>query len=202
MAITRWIGLAAAVGILAGCAGRAAEDAVDRAEQAVATVRQEGERVGPEVLRSLEDDLAAARRAISAKDHATAKTMAAAISERAEEFGRSLAERRANLESDWAILRGAMNANLDSLRNRLDRFAAGTPLPAGVVRPGLPAARAVLDSALAVWPGIQSEFDAGQLAVAMAKAIALRVRVSEAMAAVGLAVDDRAWGNLQLRPAP
>lgn len=200
MAITRWISLAA-VGTLAGCAGRAAENAVDRAEQAVAAVRQEGERVRPDVLRALEDDLAAARRAINAEDYATAKTMAATIPERAAEFGRSLAEQRATLESDWAILRGAMDANLDSLRSRLDRFAAGTPLPAGVTRAGLPAARAVLDSALAVWAGIQGEFEAGQLAVAMAKAVALRVRVSEAMTAVGLAADDRAWGNLQIRPA-
>ncbi len=201
MAITRWIGFAA-VGIVAGCAGRAAEDAVARAEQAVATVREEGERVRPEALGPLEDDLAAARRAIAAKDYGTAKTLAALIPARAEEFGRSLAERRASLAGDWAILRGAMDANLDSVRIRLDRFAAGSPLPPGVARAGLPAARAVLDSALAVWPGIQAEFDAGHLAVAMAKAIALRVRVSEAMAAVGLAADDRAWGNLQLRPAP
>lgn len=198
----RWIGLGAVLGLVVGCAGRAAEEAVARAEQAVAAVREEGERVRPDALGPLEDDLAAARRAIVAKDYGTARTVAAAIPARAEEFGRSLAERRASLEGEWAILSGAMEANLDSLRTRLDRFAAGRSLPAGVTRAGLPAARAVLDSALAVWPGIKGEFDAGQLAVGMAKAMALRVRVSEAMTAVGLAADDRAWGNLQLRPAP
>lgn len=202
MRTRRWIAATVVTVLVAGCARQAAEQALANAEQAVAPLREQAAKVMPDGLAPLDEALAAGRRALEAKDYAAASAAVAEVPARAEQLGRELEERKSKLTSDWTVLQGAMAANLDSVRVRLERFGPGARLPAGVSRAALPRARAVLDSATQAWPGIEAEFAGGNLATAMARAMALRVAVSEAMTAVGLPADDRAWGNLQLRPAP
>jgi hypothetical protein len=202
MRTMRLAALALVATTLAGCARRAAELALANAERAVAEVAGDAANVMPGAAAPLEEALAAGRHALERGDYAAAAAALQDLPSRADALSRQVAERREQLTADWTTLSAAMAANLDSVDARLARFGAGGPLPAGVDRRGLPAARAVRDSAARAWPAVRAEFEGGNLAGAMGQAMALRARVSEAMLAVGLAADDRAWGNLQLRPAP
>jgi hypothetical protein len=53
---------------------------------------------------------------------------------------------------------------------------------------------------MAEWPSVTEAWTAGNLAGAMKQAAAMKAKVSEAMLAVGLAADEKAWGNQMSAP--
>lgn len=193
--------LLAAGAFLGGCnsARRDAEAEIHAADSAVSAVDQMAAKVAPERTGELSTSLTAARTAFETGDYPAAAQGAREVQARAQALADSVPARRAALTADLQLLSEAMPRNLDSVRLRIDRAARGQR-PRGLTREGLDSVRAIHDSARQAWPGIQAMIDSGDLAAAFAQAIQLRNRVSAAMVALGLAADQRAWGNLQLAP--
>ena len=189
--------------LLAGCGGAesAARSALDAAEQSLAAAAPAAEPVVPELVANARSAIAAGHEMLEQGDAESALESAKAAASVAAALPARAAEARAQLEDEWGRMRPAMVANLDSVRARLDRFRRAGSLPVGVTPEGLERARETHAAAAVTWPDVVAEYDAGRLATAMDRAMNLRVKVSEAMEAVGLVADDRAWGNLQLRAA-
>lgn len=198
----RWaaaLGLAVLMGACGGAAGTA-RAALDAAERSLGEVAPAAEPVVPEFVKEARHAIASAREMLEQGDADGALRRANSATAKVAELPQQAEEARTRLTDEWSRMQPAMVANLDSVGARVDRFSRGR-LPAGVTREGVEAARETVNAAKVTWPEIEAEQKAGNLAAAMDRAMALRVKVSEAMTALGMAADDRAWGNLQLRPA-
>lgn len=199
---TRWIGLMAAVWISAGCnnARRSAEDALEAADSAVAVVTPEATKVVPEQLGPLTARLSTARSAFDERDYESALAGARDVQEMAQRIQDSIPARLALLRQDLDTLAVYMPRNLDAIKQRIDRADRSGRPPRGMSAEKFAEVKEIHASATREWPAVDSTLRAGDVGAAFARAIQLRNRVSEGLLALGLASDDRAWGNLQVRP--
>lgn len=197
-----WIGLVAAVGISAGCnnARRSAEAALGAADSAVAAVTPEASKVVPEQLGPLTARLSTARSAFEERDYEGALAGARDVQAMAQRIQDSIPARLTSLRQDLDTLAVYMPKNLDAIKQRIDQADRSGRPPRGVSAEKYAEVKEIHAAASREWPAVDSTMRAGDVGAAFAKAIQLRNRVSEAMVALGLAADDRAWGNLQVRP--
>lgn len=196
------LGLMAAVGISAGCnnARRSAEGALESADSAVAAVTPEASKVVPEQLGPLTARLSTARSAFDERDYEGALTGARDVQAMAQRIQDSIPARLASLRQDLDTLAVYMPKNLDAIKQRIDQADRSGRPPRGVSAEKYAEVKEIHATATREWPAVDSTMRAGDVGAAFAKAIQLRNRVSEAMVTLGLAADDRAWGNLQVRP--
>jgi hypothetical protein len=96
--------------------------------------------------------------------------------------------------ADFATLNEAMPRNLEAIKQKLARP------PRSLSRERLADLQKTYDEGMAEWPAIAQEFQSGAMASAMGKAFGLKTKVSEAMVALGLSADEKAWGNLITQP--
>ena len=195
-------GLALLALVATGCGGAksSAQTAVTAAELAVSGAGPDVENVLPERLKALQAAAASAREAFDRKEYQAAAAAAKDIPARVKELADALPQERTALNEEWRTMSMVMPANLDSVRVRLDKLGKSKRLPAGMDATKVDAARQTYEAAMQEWPVITAAFNGGKLADALARASALRVRVSDAMTSVGMTADDKAWGNLQVRP--
>ena len=113
---------------------------------------------------------------------------------RAAEVEAKLDQLAKDLSADFATLNEAMPRNIEAIKQKLARP------PRSLSRERLAELKATADSATAEWAAIAQEFQSGAMASAMGKAFGLKARVSEAMVALGLSADEKAWGNLITQP--
>lgn len=181
---------------LVACSGqkRAAEDAVAAADSAVTAITPEAERAGPELLQPLTTALGEAKAALESRDYETAVARASDIPARATEVSAKLEQNKKDLAADFATLSEAMPRNIAAIQLRLLRP------PRSLSRERVAELKATADSATVQWDAIKQEFQGGAMASAMGKAFGLKARVSEAMVALGLSADEKAWGNLITQP--
>jgi hypothetical protein len=201
-AMRSWIGLVAAVGISAGCnnARRSAEAALASADSAVAAVTPEASTVVPEQLGPLTARMATARSAFDERDYEGALAGARDVQAMAQRIQDSIPVRLATLRRDLDTLAVYMPKNLEAIKQRIDQADRSGRPPRGVSAEKYAEVKEIYAAATREWPAVDSTMRAGDIGAAFAKAIQLRNRVSEALLALGLAADDRAWGNLQVRP--
>lgn len=197
-----WIGLMAAVGISAGCnnARRSAEAALAASDSAVAAVTPEASKVMPEQLGPLTGRVSTARSAFEAGDYEGALAGARDAQAMAQRIQDSIPARLASLRQDLDTLAVYMPKNLAAIKQRIDQADRSGRPPRGVSAEKFAEVKEIYESASREWPSVDSTAQGGDVGAAFAKAIQLRNRVSEALLALGLASDDRAWGNLQTRP--
>lgn len=182
--------------LVAACGGprKAAEQAIAAADSALAPVQAEAARVAPEQLQALTAAIADARSALESGDFERAAAGVKDIPARATELGTTVEKLKKDLSADFATLSEAMPRNLEAIKAKLARP------PRSLSRERLAELQASYDSATAAWPAIAQEFQGGAMASAMAKAFGLKAKVSETMTALGLAADEKAWGNLVTQP--
>lgn len=181
---------------LAACGGakKAAEQAIAAADSAVSAVAPEAQAVAPELLQPLTTAVNEAKDALAAKDYEKAAGLSTDIPARAAEVSVKVEQAKKDLAADFATLSGTMPTNLVAVKAKLDRP------PRSLSRERLSELRATIDSAVVAWPAIIGEYQSGAIASAMSKAFALKARVSEVMVALGMAADEKAWGNLVSQP--
>ena len=197
-----WIGLMAAVGISAGCnnARRSAEAALEAADSAVAAVTPEASKVVPEQLGPLTARLSTARSAFDERDYEGALAGSRDVQAMAQRIRDSIPARLTSLRQDLDTLAVYMPRNLDAIKQRIDQADRSGRPPRGISAEKYAEVKEIHAAATREWPSVDSTMRAGDVGAAFSKAIQLRNRVSEALLALGLAADDRAWGNLQVRP--
>ena len=182
---------------LAGCGGKAkkaAEQSIAAADSSVAAVSVEAQRVAPELLQPVTAALTEAKASFAAKDYEKALAQSSDIPARATEVAAKVEQAKKDQAADFATLNMAMPKNLVAIGAKILKP------PRSLSRERLAEIKLAADSAAAAWPAIVQEFQSGAMASAMSKAFALKTRVSELMVSLGLAADEKAWGNLITQP--
>jgi hypothetical protein len=182
--------------VLSGCGGakRAAEQAVASADSAVAAVSGEAQRVAPELLQPLVAAVTDAKASIGAGEYEAATAAVSDIPTRVAEVSKTVEQLKTDFAADFATLSEAMPRNLEAIKQKLARP------PRSLSRDRLADLQKTYDEGMAEWPVIAQEFQGGEMASAMGKAFGLKAKVSEAMVALGLSADEKAWGNLITQP--
>jgi len=80
----------------------------------------------------------------------------------------------------------------------LDRAARTRRYPPGLNAQAVDSLKQVVASARQEWAEAETMSGSGNLAQALAKGLEIKGRVSQAMVAVGMVADDRAWGNVRV----
>lgn len=179
-----------------GCGGakRTAEQAVAAADSAIAAVSGEARRVAPELLQPLSAAVTDAKASIAAGEFEAATAAVGDIPARVADVSKALEQLKKDFAADFATLNEAMPRNLEAIKQKLTRP------PRSLSRERLVDMQKTYDEGMAEWPGIAQEFQGGEMASAMGKAFGLKAKVSEAMVALGLSADEKAWGNLITQP--
>ena len=189
--------------LLAGCSGAKgkADAAIAAADQAIAGLGPDAAKVLPFEVQQLTAAVTAARDTLAKGDPVAALAAVADIPTRATELGSRVAAKHDQLKAELDTLGYAMTKNLAGIQAKVDEFAKTKRLPKGLDAAGLAMVKETLASATQEWDQIKSEIQSGELASAFGKGTALRLKVSEALMAVGLVADDPAWHNLTLPPS-
>lgn len=182
--------------VVSGCGGakRAAEQAVAAADSAIAAVSGEAERVAPELLQPLVAAVTDAKASIGAGQYEAATAAVSDIPARAADVSKTVEQLKKDFAADFATLSEAMPRNLEAIKQKLARP------PRSLSRERLADLQKAYDEGMVEWPAVTQEFQSGAVGSAMAKAFGLKAKVSEAMVALGLSADEKAWGNLITQP--
>jgi len=191
----RIAGLTLAVTLVA-CGGprRAAEQAIAAADSALAPIADEAARVAPEQLQPLTAAVADARGALANGDFEAAAAGVKDVPAQVLALAGSVEQLKKDYAADFATLSEAMPRNLEAVKQKLAKP------PRSLSQGRLTELRATLDGAVTEWQAVVQEYQSGAVASAMGKAFGLKARVSEAMVALGLSSDGKAWGNLITQP--
>ncbi len=182
--------------LAAACSGarNAAQTAIAGADTALAVIGGEAARVVPDSLAPLTAAVAAAKDSLAAKRYQAALALVSDIPARANGLAQTIVREKATITEEINVLNAAMPRNLGLLKGRIDRYP-GRRLPPRVSRETFDSVKATWSDGAGEWSRIMTAFQAGNLYDAITRATALKLRVSRAMEAMGLAADARAWGN-------
>lgn len=188
---------------LAACGGlkSTAEQSISMAEAAVNSVAPAAEKVLPDDLMALTGAISAAKVAFEAGKYQPVIDGLKDVPAQATALGDRVKQETTRLTDEWSTLSVAMPRNLEAVKARLEQLGKARKLPQGVDAAKLESAKAAYDAAMAEWPSATEAWTAGNLSAAMSQALALKAKVSEAMMAIGLAADEKAWGNQMSAPA-
>lgn len=181
---------------VAACAGgrSRAQSAITAAEEALAPIANEAGRVVPDQLKPLTDAVLVAKDYVGRGEYDSALVMVQDIPDRTDSLAQVIVREKAVITEDMNVLNVAMPRNLAAVKTRLDRISPRR-LPRGMSRETYDSVQITYQDGTREWPRIMAAYTAGELHDAITRATALRLRVSRAMEAVGLAADARAWSN-------
>ena len=190
--------------LAAGCSsakGRARAD-VAAAERAVAALPPDATKVVPEQVKPLTDAVNQGKDQLAKGDYAAASTSVRQVSAQAKLVGDSLAAWKVALSATLDTLSVAIPRNLAAIKAKLDSIGKAKKLPRGLDEQELKEAQDTYAAASAEWTEVMQSFHAGDLASAMVRAQAIKIRVTHSLMALGLVADERAWSNVTLPPKP
>ncbi len=188
---------------LAACGGlkSTAEQAIAMADAAIAAVAPAAEKVLPDDLAALTGAVASAKAAFARGEFQPVIDGLQDVPAQAAALGDRVRGEIARLTDEWKILTVAMPRNLEAVKAELGKLGKARRLPQGMDAAKLEFAKGAHAAAVAEWPAVTEAWTAGNLAAAMNQAAAVKGKVSEAMLAVGLAADEKTWGNQMSPPA-
>jgi hypothetical protein len=195
---------AVALALVAGCSGPSAkaDAAITNASEAITAIGADAEKVLPYEVEQLKRTVAAARDTLAKGGYAAAEALVAEVPVRAQELAGKVAAKRVQLTAELDTLGVALKKNLDAIQARLDEFARTRRFPRGVTQARVDSVKQVLATAPEEWNAIQAQIQAGELDAAYGKGTVLRLKVSQALEAVGLVSGEAEWHNLTMPPKP
>ena len=195
---------AVALALVAGCSGPSAkaDAAITAASESITALGADAEKVMPYEVQQLKSAVAAARDTLAKGGYAAAEALVAEVPVRAQELSGKVAAKRVQLTAELDTLGFALKKNLAAIQARLDEFARTRRFPRGVTQARVDSVKQVLATAPEEWSAIESQIQAGELDAAYGKGTVLRLKVSQALEAVGLVSGEAEWHNLTLPPKP
>ena len=171
---------------LAACSQKGpAEAALKAAETSVNDVKAEGAQYAPEQTKGLMVSFAAAQDAFNKGDYKTAQEVAQGIPAKAKDVSAAIAARKDELGKAWAGLSG-VPAMVEQIKARVEALGAMKKLPKDMDAARLEAAKASLAEMTKNMGEASDAYKAGNLNDAVAKGNAIKAKVTDTMAALGL----------------
>ncbi|MEZ4589169.1 MAG: hypothetical protein R2909_22580 [Gemmatimonadales bacterium] len=174
------VSLVTAIGLgVGGCAERSARSAVETAENQIAAIRDEAQKVAPDRLKSLSDSLESIKSRLSGGDYRSVVMSARSISALTRDLEANMANTRSQLQTAFQSASNELPGQLDAAIAKVNQVAGLRRLPAGID----PAKFNTLQTESATWMDswnkAKADFDAGNLAQAMSAVNSLRAKVRE-----------------------
>lgn len=162
-----------------------AEAALTAAQTAVDGVKADAAKYVPDQARSLSAAMADARAAFDKGDYKAALDAANAIPAKAKDVATAAAAKKDELAKAWASY-ADVPAMVDQIKAKVDALGAMKKLPKDMDKAKLEAARASLADITKGMGEAMEASKAGNMADAVAKGSAIKAKVTELMATLGL----------------
>ena len=163
-----------------------AEAALKAAETSMNEVKADGARYAAEQTKGLMLSYTTAQDAFNKGDYKAAMEIAQGIPAKAKDVTAAVAARKDELTKTWTGLASTLPAQVEQIKTRVDALAAMKKLPKDMDAGKLDAAKAALADVTKVWGDASEAFKSGNLIDAVAKANAVKAKVADAMASLGL----------------
>jgi predicted small lipoprotein YifL len=163
-----------------------AEAALKAAEASVNSVKADGAQYAAEETKGLMASWGAAQEAFNKGDYKAALELAQGIPAKAQEVATAVAAKKVELTKSWTALATSIPGMVEQIKAKVDSYAAMKKLPKDMDAAKLDAAKASLADITRSWGDAVETFKAGRLADAVAKSTAIKTKVTDAMAALGL----------------
>lgn len=183
--------------LVAACGGARskAQTAMAAADEALAPIAPEARRVVPEQLKVLTDAVAVAKDAMARKQYDSAYALVQGIPDQTDSLAQAIVKEKAAITEEMNLLNVAMPRNLGLVKTRIEGLSRRRRLPRTISPETFDTVKTTYSEGVEEWPRIMTAYTSGELHDAVSRATALKLRVSRAMEAVGLAADARAWTN-------
>lgn len=165
---------------LIGCAKQSAEKAIAKAEQDLAALRPEAEKVAPTELAGLADSIAAMKTRAASGDYAAAAMGARNLGLSIRDLRANLNTRRQQLTTGFTATSDELPGQLDAVVARVAELGAMRRLPEGIDQARFNTLKAEAPTWKDTWAAAKQAFDNGNLAEAMASATRLKNKVADA----------------------
>ncbi len=162
-----------------------AEAALATAQTAVDGVKADAAIYVPDQAKSLSEAMTSARAAFDKGDYKAALEAANAIPAKAKDVATASAAKKDELSKQWASFTD-VPAMVDQIKAKIDALGAMKKLPKDMDKAKLEAAKASLADITKGMGEAMESSKAGNMADAVAKGSAVRAKVTETMAALGL----------------
>jgi len=163
-----------------------AEAALTAATTAVDGVKAEAARYVPDQAKGLGAALTSAREAFDKGDYKAALEAAQAIPGKVKEVAAAIAAKKDELTKTWTSLSGSLPGMVDQIKTKVDALGAMKKLPKDMDAAKLDGAKASLADVTKTWGEASEAFKSGNLMDAATKGNAVKAKVTETMAALGL----------------
>jgi hypothetical protein len=186
-------GIAAAAFLaLAACSTQKgpATEAVNAAEAALATVREEASRFLPSDLQGVEASVSALKAQLASKDYKSVLANAPALMTSINSLTDATSARKAAVEAataEWTTLSADVPNMATAIQSRLDTLAKSKRLPKNLSQASYDSAKAGYDSLKATWDAANAAAAAGDPVDAVAKAKEVQSKGNEVLALLGMA---------------
>jgi predicted small lipoprotein YifL len=163
-----------------------AEAALTAATAAVDAVKADAGKYVPDQAKALGAALASAREAFDKGDYKAALEAAQAIPAKASEAATAVAAKKDELTKVWAGLSGSLPGMVDQIKGKVEALEAMKKLPKDMDKAKVEAAKSNLADITKAWGEATEAFKSGNLMDAATKGNAVKAKVTETMAALGL----------------
>lgn len=140
--------------LVAGCRNaqkEATEAAINAAQTAINTVKDEAAKYVPDQLQAAQNALQSARDALAKGDYQAALNAARDAANKAKELATSSAARKDEWTKSWAELNQSLPKSMDAVKKKLDAYARGAHMPEGLDKDKLAEAKTEYDHLKQDW---------------------------------------------------
>lgn len=166
-----------------------AEAALTTAQAAVDGVKADAAKYVPDQAKALLASMTAAREAFDKGDYKAALEAAQAIPAKAQDAATAIAAKKDELNKSWTALSGSLPGMVEKIKGKVGALEAMKKLPKDMDKAKVEAAKANLTEITKAWGEASDAFKGGNLMDAVTKGNAVKAKVTETMAALGLAAE-------------
>jgi hypothetical protein len=163
-----------------------AEAAMKLAEEAVASAKTAAEQFVPDDVKSLSDELAAAKDAFTKGDYKGALASAQSLQQKANEVTAKGMAKKDELTASWNSMNQSLPGMVEAIKSRVDILSQSKKLPAGLDAAAFTSAKDGLAAATSTWSEAQAAFSSGNLTEAVAKASSVKDKATQVMGLLGM----------------
>jgi len=185
------IALCCTVALCVGCGDAQkvpAETAIKTASDAYAPIKSDAQKYVPDQAKTLENALASAQSAADKKEYTSALDQARGLPAMVTSIGAAIAAKKTELSGAWTAISTSVTPMLVALTSRVDMLTKSKGTPAGVTKDAVEQAKTDAKDAKDGWDDAMSAAAKGDFAAAMAKANAVKAKVTAAMTALKMQI--------------
>jgi predicted small lipoprotein YifL len=163
-----------------------AEAALKAAEASVNEIKAEGAKYAPEQTKGVLTAFASAQDSFNKGDYKAAMEIAQGIPAKAKDVVAAIAVKKDELTKSWNALSASVPAMVEQVKAKVDGLSAMKKLPKDMDAAKLETAKASLSDITKAWGEASDAFKSGNLIDAVAKGNAVKPKVTDEMATLGL----------------